>query len=80
VSGPIKSGYWWNGKIERAKEWYCLIKGRAEDYSLIEANIKKMHCYKVPEILATPILQGDPKYLRWIRDETTRNSKSKKVE
>ncbi len=23
---PINSIYWWRGKIEQAKEWFCLIK------------------------------------------------------
>lgn len=73
VFGPISSSYWWNGEIESLKEWYCLIKGRAEDYQSIEASIRKIHSYKVPEILATPILHGNPDYLRWIRTETNRD-------
>lgn len=72
VFGPIKSSYWWNGKIEHLKEWYCLIKARANDYSSIEAAIKEVHSYKVPEILATSVLEGNPDYLRWIAAETTR--------
>ena len=75
VFGPISSSYWWSGKIEPAKEWYCLIKGRAEDYRSIEASIRKIHSYKVPEILATPILNGNPDYLRWIKEETDRSSR-----
>ena len=72
VFGPIKSSYRWNGKIEHAKEWYCLIKARAKDYRSIEATVKKAHSYKVPEILAVPVLEGNPDYLRWITAETIR--------
>jgi periplasmic divalent cation tolerance protein len=28
VLGPINSKYWWRGKIDRAREWICLIKAR----------------------------------------------------
>src|ERR1700756_4295791 len=36
VLGPINSKYWWRGKIDRAREWICLIKARTKDYSRIE--------------------------------------------
>ena len=72
VFGPINSSYWWNGKIERAREWMCLIKARADDYRKIEAAIRRVHPYDVPEILAFPVLYGNSDYLRWIRKETAR--------
>jgi len=54
VLGPIHSNYWWKGRIDRVREWICLIKSRADDYSRIEASIRGMHPYDVPEILALP--------------------------
>ncbi len=75
VFGPIKSSYWWKGKIERAKEWFCLIKAMEKDYRMIEANIKKVHPHDVPEIIALPVLEGNTDYLRWIRNETSRKPK-----
>jgi periplasmic divalent cation tolerance protein len=72
VLGPIQSRYWWKGRIERATEWICLVKARSSDYPGIEASIKKVHPYDVPEILALPILYGYSDYLDWIRRETTR--------
>ena len=71
IFGPIDSTYRWKGKIEHSKEWFCLIKARANNYRLIETNIKKMHSYDVPEILALPVLDGNTGYLEWIRKETT---------
>jgi periplasmic divalent cation tolerance protein len=73
IFGPIKSLYWWKGKIQRATEWLCLIKAKAEDYHLVETNLKKTHPYSIPEILAFPILAGDADYLEWIRKETNRD-------
>ena len=77
IIGPINSTYWWKGRLEDAKEWLCLIKASAKDYRLIEANIKKVHPYDVPEILAVPVLEGNIDYLRWVRKETARGTKRK---
>jgi len=73
IIGPINSIYWWKRKIQHATEWLCLIKARAEDYRLVETNLKKTHSYDIPEILALPILTGNTDYLEWIRKETSRD-------
>ncbi len=73
VFGPISSRYWWKGKIEQATEWFCLIKAKRRDYDAIETSIKKIHPYDVPEILALPVLDGNPDYLKWIQSETRRS-------
>jgi periplasmic divalent cation tolerance protein len=70
VLGPIDSHYWWKGRIERAREWTCFIKARASHYRKIEATIKRLHPYEVPEILAFRVLHGQADYLRWIEEET----------
>jgi periplasmic divalent cation tolerance protein len=75
ILGPIKSSYWWNGKIERTREWICFIKAKATDYGKIESSIRKMRNYDVPEIIALPILRGNPDYLDWIRRETSSKPK-----
>jgi periplasmic divalent cation tolerance protein len=71
VFGPIRSKYWWRGKIEEAKEWVCMIKGKSSDYPKIEKLIKEIHSYEVPEILAFSISDGNKEYLKWIDGETT---------
>jgi periplasmic divalent cation tolerance protein len=76
ILGPIESSYWWKGKLEREKEWLLLIKARAGDYRRIEAAIKKTHPYKVPEILAFTVLCGNPDYLAWTRNETSRKTRN----
>ncbi|HYY92262.1 MAG TPA: divalent-cation tolerance protein CutA [Candidatus Dormibacteraeota bacterium] len=76
ILGPIESSYWWKGKLEREKEWLLLIKARADDYRRIEAAIKKTHPYKIPEILAFTILYGNPDYLDWTRNETSRRTRN----
>jgi periplasmic divalent cation tolerance protein len=72
IWGPVESRYWWEGELEEAREWLCLIKARAADYPKIESAIKALHPYEVPEILAFPIAAGNPAYLDWLRRETDR--------
>ena len=69
--GPITSTYRWNDGIETAEEWLCLIKSRQDLYRQLEEAIREIHPYDVPEILATPVLSGNPSYLDWLRDSTS---------
>jgi periplasmic divalent cation tolerance protein len=69
VIGPIHSTYRWQGKIERAEEWLCLMKTRPALYDALEAAIKEIHPYSVPEILAVPVVAGSADYLAWMRAE-----------
>jgi periplasmic divalent cation tolerance protein len=67
ILGPIKSIYRWKGKIEIAKEWVCVIKTRTSLYKKVEAAIKKIHPYEVPEIISVPIALASKDYLKWIK-------------
>ena len=69
IVGPITSVYRWQGKIETAQEWQCLIKSRQEFYERIDAAIRQLHPYLVPEIISLPIVTGSEAYLRWIDEE-----------
>ena len=66
----IESIYTWKGEICRDAEILLIIKTRAELFPELKDRIISLHSYEVPEIIALPILQGSPEYLKWI-DETT---------
>ncbi len=68
ISGPITSIYEWKGKVENEEEWYCVIKTRKNLYQEVEENIKALHPYEVPEIIALPIVEGNKAYLAWINE------------
>jgi periplasmic divalent cation tolerance protein len=71
VVGPITSTYWWQGKIESAEEWLCVVKSKAALYEELERAIRAIHPYKEPEIVAALIVRGSAGYLAWL-DENTR--------
>lgn len=66
ILGPAKSTYRWRGKVEKAGEWICLIKTGKANYKKVEAEIKKVHKYKVPEIVSFSISRGSPAYMEWL--------------
>ena len=62
----VTSVYEWQGQIETAQELLLLIKSCHTHYSTIEAEIKRLHPYELPEIIAVAIEHGLPDYLKWI--------------
>ncbi|WP_065187698.1 divalent-cation tolerance protein CutA [Shewanella woodyi] len=72
VSAPVTSIYEWQGEICEETEFNLQIKCLALNYSEIETQIKQLHPYEVPEIIAVPISNGLPDYLKWIHDMSKR--------
>jgi len=70
IVGPIRSLYWWQGKVDDAREWQLLMKTTAERLPALEAHIKANHSYDTPEIIVTPITGGSAEYLGWVSEET----------
>jgi periplasmic divalent cation tolerance protein len=46
------------------------MKTRKDLFSDLEKEIRSMHPYEVPEIIALPIVAGSASYLQWIEAET----------
>lgn len=70
IINDIESIYRWKGKISDEKEVLLLIKTRKKLYKSVEEEIRKLHSYEVPEIIALPIISGSKDYLYWIDSET----------
>ena len=66
----LVSCYRWEGQLQRDHELLLLIKTQSTQYSALEARIRSVHPYQVPEIIALPIQAGLPAYLAWIADNT----------
>lgn len=69
IIGPLTSYFQWQGKLDSAQEYLCLIKSRNDLFSELEAALKEMHPYEVPEIIAMPITGGGQNYLNWLAAE-----------
>jgi periplasmic divalent cation tolerance protein len=62
----VDSIYHWKGVIETASETLAIIKSTTWKYQLLEARIRELHPYEVPEIISIRIDSGNTEYLRWI--------------
>ena len=67
----LTSVYRWKGEICRSAELLLIMKTTAERYTTLERQIRSLHPYEVPEIVAVEIAEGSADYLSWI-DESTR--------
>ncbi|MBI4192495.1 MAG: divalent-cation tolerance protein CutA [Betaproteobacteria bacterium] len=70
ILAECTSVYRWRDKLETATEVPLMIKTRAEIYDDVEAAIKSLHPYELPEIVAVPIERGLPDYLEWVNAAT----------
>jgi periplasmic divalent cation tolerance protein len=66
----IRSIYSWQGNIEDEKEVLMVIKTRKSLFNTLIEEVKKLHSYTVPEIIALPIIEGSEDYLKWLKEVT----------
>lgn len=66
----VESIYRWEGKIEESQEVKVIFKTALKHFDAVQSYIQKHCSYEVPEILQVDIVQGTPRYLAWIAQET----------
>jgi periplasmic divalent cation tolerance protein len=66
IAPGIRSVYRWQGAIEESAEWALTIKSRRDLFGLLSEEIRRLHSYETPEILALPVVEGGAEYLRWM--------------
>jgi periplasmic divalent cation tolerance protein len=69
-AGTVRSVYRWKGRVERARERLLIAKTVRARLRDLTARVKALHAYDVPEIVALPIVGGNPAYLAWVERET----------
>lgn len=71
ILAPCVSIYRWREEIEETSEVPLLIKTTAGTYGELEAAIRALHPYELPEIIAVSAERGLPEYLTWVAAETS---------
>ncbi len=66
----IRSVYTWQGKVEDEAEVLMIAKTRRDLFNSLSAKVRELHSYKVPEIIAAPIVEGSADYLKWLKEVT----------
>ena len=67
---PMRSVYRWKDAIERADERQIVIKTTKARLTALEARIRTLHPYDVPEFVVLPIESGSADYLSWLAENT----------
>src|SRR5689334_18310633 len=62
----MESVYRWQGKIERQSEILLIAKTNAAKFADLEREVRALHSYETPEIVAVPILAASTPYLEWL--------------
>lgn len=70
VLSPATAIYRWEGNVEEATECPVLIKSAHDNYAAIEAAIRRLHPYQLPEIVSWTIERGSADYLAWVERES----------
>ena len=62
----METVYRWLGKIERQKEVLVIAKTIKSKFEELEREVRAIHSYETPEIVALPLAAGSPPYLEWL--------------
>lgn len=69
IEGPITSHYRWQGNVESAIEYRCLIKTIAGRFGEVERTILSLHPYDQPQITAVKASNVESGFAAWVRTE-----------
>jgi periplasmic divalent cation tolerance protein len=67
---PIRSVYRWEGAVHDEAEARVALHTRRSLVPAIVIRTNEGHSYDVPCVLALPVVDGNPDYLRWVLEQT----------
>lgn len=63
----MESVFRWQGKVERQREVLLVAKTIEAKFEGLEKEVRALHSYETPEIVAFPLTAGSGSYLEWLR-------------
>ena len=64
----IESVYRWRNEVQREKEVLLLAKTTDDRFDDLEKEVRGMHSYETPEIVAVPVNRISEPYRAWMLD------------
>jgi len=62
----IESVYRWEGKVDRQSEVLLLAKSTRDKFEELDRQVRAIHSYDTPEIVAVPAAEVSEPYLKWL--------------
>ena len=66
VLPEMQSIYLWKGEVQREREVLLIAKSTSANFGALEREVRAVHSYETPEILALPVVAGSEDYLKWL--------------
>ncbi|MBI2851767.1 MAG: divalent-cation tolerance protein CutA [Chloroflexi bacterium] len=66
----VNSLFWWQERLSAAEECLLIVKTKGALLPEVVSLVKGLHSYEMPEVVAFPVIGGNPEYLAWIDRET----------
>ena len=70
----VLSVYRWRGAVERDSEAMGIAKTRRSLVERLQARVRQLHPYEVPEVLVIDTAGGSRAYLDWVLDSVSSRS------
>lgn len=67
----LRSIYRWEGRVQDESELLLLLKTTRERLGPLEARVRALHPYSVPEFVAVPVVAGHGAYLAWVAESVS---------
>jgi len=69
IISNVESFFWWQGKIDVAKEALLIIKTKKSHFSKLKSLVKANHPHEVVEIIGIEINKINSEYRQWLNKE-----------
>ena len=66
IMPQMESIYRWKGEVHRAPEFLLLVKTTAAFFDELEREVRSLHTYDTPEIIAVPVAHVSAPYFEWL--------------
>jgi periplasmic divalent cation tolerance protein len=63
----LQSTYFWDGRLRDEAEILLIVKTTTGRLAELEARLKALHPYELPELVTLPVAGGNERYLDWVR-------------
>jgi periplasmic divalent cation tolerance protein len=70
----IRSKYWWDGKLDEAKEIKLIMETIADNFDKVEAALGKLHSYETFVLQMIPIAKLSKDASEWLENNVSRET------
>ncbi len=66
----MQSMFWWDGGVQKENEVVVIAKTKVGLVASLTEEVKSVHSYDCPCVVAVPVIDGNPDFIQWIQEET----------